>query len=290
MQELASGWSGWCALVFLLGLKHGLDADHLAAIDGLTRYNARGRGALARACGLLFSLGHGLVVVGIAVAVALGLSGLQAPSASSPALPAALTELVPQWLAATGAALSIALLTLIGVINLRAVLAAPRGQLVQPVGLKGRLLGRCTQAGRPLAVVLVGALFALSYDTVSQAALFALSTTAFGGVERALVLGVLFALGMIVTDGLNGWWISRWIARTDRLAVIASRVMGTAIGGASLLLAGWGAARLALPRIEAWSAGRELLFSAIVAAVVGASYLLAQHLAARDIARGLAPE
>jgi len=286
MQELASGWSGWCALVFLLGLKHGLDADHLAAIDGLTRYNARGRGALARACGLLFSLGHGLVVVGIAVVVALGLPDLQAPSASAPAVPA----LVPHWLEASGAAISIALLTLIGVINLRAVLAAPRGQVVQPVGLKGRLLGRCTQAGRPLAVILVGALFAVSYDTISQAALFALSATAFGGVERALVLGVLFALGMIVTDGLNGWWISRWIARTDRLAVVASRVMGAAIGGASLLLAGWGAARLALPRIEAWSAGRELLFSAIVAAVVGASFLLAQHLAARDIARGLAPE
>jgi hypothetical protein len=40
-------------LVFVLGVKHGFDADHLATIDGLTRFNARrnpaGR-AFAAAC------------------------------------------------------------------------------------------------------------------------------------------------------------------------------------------------------------------------------------------------
>ena len=35
-------------LVFVLGLKHGFDADHLAAIDGLTRYNLRQAPARAR--------------------------------------------------------------------------------------------------------------------------------------------------------------------------------------------------------------------------------------------------
>jgi hypothetical protein len=33
-------WTALCALVFVLGLKHALDADHLAAIDGMTRLNA----------------------------------------------------------------------------------------------------------------------------------------------------------------------------------------------------------------------------------------------------------
>jgi high-affinity nickel-transport protein len=285
MQELPSGWIAWCALVFVLGMKHGLDPDHLAAIDGLTRYNARNNAALARACGLLFSLGHGLVVVGIAVGVALGVASLQ-PTAGAPlAAPVA-----PVWLATAGAVVSIGFLTLLGVINLRAVLAAPAGQVARLQAIRGRLLGGVTRAGRPAAVALVGALFAVSYDTVSQATLFALSAAAFGGVERALVLGVLFALGMVVTDGLNGWWVSRWIERTDRLAVIASRVMGGAIGVASLLLAGWGVARLALPQVDAWSADRELFFSAIVAAVVAASYLLARRLAARDIAARLAAE
>jgi high-affinity nickel-transport protein len=56
-------------LVFVLGLKHGFDADHLATIDGLTRFNSRLRPGLARYCGALFSLGHGVVVVAIALAV-----------------------------------------------------------------------------------------------------------------------------------------------------------------------------------------------------------------------------
>ena len=32
MPALPSEWSALCALVFLLGLRHGFDADHLAAI------------------------------------------------------------------------------------------------------------------------------------------------------------------------------------------------------------------------------------------------------------------
>ena len=37
------------ALAFVLGLKHGMDADHLATIDGLTRCNAAA-GRLRLAC------------------------------------------------------------------------------------------------------------------------------------------------------------------------------------------------------------------------------------------------
>ena len=56
-------------LTFVLGMKHGFDANHLATIDGLTRYNARSNPYLARFCGTLFSLGHGAVVMAIALGV-----------------------------------------------------------------------------------------------------------------------------------------------------------------------------------------------------------------------------
>ena len=59
MHDLPTDWTALAALVFLLGLKHGFDADHLATIDGLTRFNARHRRPFARYCGALFSLGHG---------------------------------------------------------------------------------------------------------------------------------------------------------------------------------------------------------------------------------------
>src|SRR5260221_598841 len=47
---------GLAALFFVLGLKHGLDPDHLVAIDGFTRSSR------SRWSGLFFSLGHRVVV------------------------------------------------------------------------------------------------------------------------------------------------------------------------------------------------------------------------------------
>lgn len=272
MHDLPAEWTALCALVFLLGLKHGFDADHLATIDGLTRYNARHRRPFARYCGLLFSLGHGAIVVAIAVAVGLASERWDAPA----------------WLELSGAWISIGFLTLIGVVNLRAVLAAAPGEVLAPIGIKGRFLGRLTQAGKPVVVALVGSLFALSFDTVSQAALFSMTATQFGGVGHALFLALLFTLGMIVTDGINGLWISRLIARADQIAVIASRVMSVAVSAVSLLVAAFGAAKLALPAIDAWSDGKELAFGAIVVAVIASSYLAARWLAQRDQALALA--
>jgi high-affinity nickel-transport protein len=69
MQAPPADWLSLLLLTFVLGMKHGFDADHLATIDGLTRHNSRVRPALARYCGTLFSLGHGAVVMAIALGV-----------------------------------------------------------------------------------------------------------------------------------------------------------------------------------------------------------------------------
>ena len=270
MHELPTEWTALCALVFLLGLKHGFDADHLATIDGLTRFNTRQRRPFGRYCGALFSLGHGVVVLLIAAGVGVASERWDAP----------------EWVEAFGAWTSIAFLTLIGIVNLHAVLSAAPGEVVAPVGLKGRLLGRLHHAGRPLTVALVGALFAVSFDTIGQSALFALTAIQFGGVGHALALGLLFTFGMLVTDGINGLWISRLIARADQLACIASRVMGLAVSGVSLLVAAFGAAKLAMPAIGAWSEGKELIFGATVILLIGASFMMSRALAHRATPSG----
>lgn len=263
MHDLPTDWSALCALVFLLGMRHGFDADHLATIDGLTRLSARRKLGFSRYCGALFSLGHGVVVLGIALGVGL-LSERWAP---------------PAWMDAFGAWVSIAFLLLIGIANLRAVLQASPGSVVALVGVKGAFLGRLVRARSPLAVAAVGALFALSFDTVSQSALFAVTASQFGGVAHALVLGLLFVLGMLVTDGLNGWWISRLIARADQIAALASRIMGVAVSAVSLLVAALGLGKLLSPWLAGWSEGKELAFGAVVVLVIGGSYLVAWMLA-----------
>src|SRR5205814_6116016 len=99
-------WPGLLVLVFLLGLKHGMDPDHLATIDGLARYNLAARPRLSRWSGCLFSLGHGTVVMAVAAGVAL------TATAWSP----------PHWLEDLGAWVSIGFLSALGLLNLVAVL------------------------------------------------------------------------------------------------------------------------------------------------------------------------
>lgn len=265
MADLPADWGALCALALVLGLKHGLDADHLATIDGLTRLAAGERRRHARWCGALFSIGHGAVVVAIVVALGSLHGRWQAPG----------------WLDATGTAISLTFLLALGIANLRRVLATPPDEVVRPVGLKGRLLAPALHSPHPLVAAAVGALFAFSFDTVSQAALFAVAGDGFGP-GSAVVLALLFVLGMLITDGVNGLWISRLLARADRLAARASRLMSAAVAAVSLGVAAFGVARWVSPAAEAWAETRGSgLFGGIVVAVLLASYGLAHWWARR---------
>lgn len=267
MEPLPADWLSLLLLTFVLGMKHGFDADHLATIDGLTRYNSRHNPRLARYCGTLFSLGHGAVVM----AIALGVSAV-----------AGQWE-VPAWFGTLGSLISIVFLVALGSLNLAAVLQAAPDQLVRPIGLKGGLLGRLRHVSHPALVALVGAVLALSFDTLSQAAFFALTATRFGGWQHALVLALLFTLGMLLTDGINGLWIARLIARADQVALLASRVMGLVVAGISLLVAAFGLAKMLSPAIDAWSEGKELAFGFVLIGVIAASYLVAVRLTRRAV-------
>jgi high-affinity nickel-transport protein len=221
---MASDWIALTLLVFTLGMRHGLDADHLVAIDGLTRFNASGNPRLARRCGALFSIGHGLVVVLVALLVGV------------------LTEnfTPPHWLEELGAFISIGFLLALGVLNILAVLRAQPDEPVRLVGVKALFFTRIQHSADPFLIALVGSVFALSFDTLSQAALFAVTATQFGGIGHALALGASFTLGMLVVDGCNGLWIYHLINRSDKRALIASRVFAIVIASLSLAVAAFG--------------------------------------------------
>jgi len=260
LTDLPGGWSALCGLVAVLGIKHGFDADHLACIDGLTRYNHQRRQSFAPYCGALFSIGHGLIVIAIALVVR---AARQQCS-------------LPAWLEVTGAWISIGFLIAIGVLNLRAVFRSPSSEAVALIGLKTSFFVGLTQASRPFAVMLVGAAFAISFDTVSQAALFALASARFGSFWHTVTLASLFALGMVLADALNGLWVSRMTTRAEQTALAASRVMSVAIGSVSLLVAGIGIAALVSPSIAAWNEWRTLQVGMTVFAMVTTAYVLAR--------------
>jgi high-affinity nickel-transport protein len=263
--QLPGHWLGLLSIVFLLGLRHGLDADHLVAIDGLTRFNAARRPRLARCAGFLFSFGHGAVVTLVAAAV-----GLWARHWA-----------VPPWVDAFGTWVSIAFLTALGGLNLWAVLRARPDEVVRSVGLKGRLFTRFSQTSRPVAIALVGALFALSFDTLSQTSLLSLAAYGIGGWAFSAVLGLTFMVGMMVTDGMNGLWVSNLLRRADRRALVASRTLGLTIANLSFVVALFSLLGLCSDAVGRWQQGRELLLGLGVIAMVLLSYGLALQMTRR---------
>jgi high-affinity nickel-transport protein len=204
------------ALAFAFGIKHGLDPDHLVTIDGLVRYNASAKPWLSRWAGILFSIGHGLVVIAAVEVIAL--------------MPGRIS--LPLWLEGLGEAVSIFTLLLLGSLNLYAAFNIKQ-TAARPVGLKSWMQ---FQAGHPAIVLGIGALFALSFDTMSQAVFFSQAANNISIELYAFTLGVVFTLGMIVSDGVNGMLTARFVKESAKRALIASRIMSLFIGSLSLLV------------------------------------------------------
>jgi high-affinity nickel-transport protein len=260
-------WLTLCATVFALGLRHGLDADHLAAIDGMTRFNHGACRPMARWCGALFSVGHGAVVILVAATAGAAVRNYA----------------IPPWATKVGEWASIGVLLSLGILNL-VQLRAPTGRPLAPVGLQGRLLSRLTRTANPVSAAAVGALFALSFDTLSQALLFSATAARFQGWRSALILGALFAFGMLLLDGLNGACLARLLNRADATAKAISRGLGMVVAVLSLVVGAAGALRLLSPRLnDTIESQTGFLGVVLISAVVASAGLLALWQPARKI-------
>ncbi len=190
------------ALVAMLGFRHGFDADHIAAVDGMTRARQLqcSYGA-ARRVGLQFALGHS-AVIGVVSLLLYGHSSH-----------------LPSWLDGVGVFISSAFLLVIGLSNLRhALRPAHGGHAASPVAA---LLLRVS--GGNLHPMLVGMAFAMSFDAMAQAAFFASRGGAINGMAAVALLAAAFGAGMVLADAANGALIAWCAARGDQAARQASR-------------------------------------------------------------------
>ena len=169
-------------LVLLLGLRHGLDPDHIAVIDNLTFRAAEERPRWAPWTGTLFAIGHSLSVAAVAIGVAMLFPRFAWPDWASTVI---------DWAV-------IGLLMLVGVLNL---LALRRPGAYTPVGWRQGLIPRALRgSSHPLAIVTTGIVFGLVFDTATQAAAWGLAASSTAGVSGAAIVAAVFALGMILTD------------------------------------------------------------------------------------------
>ena len=203
---------GTAFLAYALGLRHAVDADHLAAIDNVTRkLMQQGRRPLA--VGLFFSLGHSTVVIAASAALALSSSAIEARFA--PLRPIG-------GLIGTG----VSALFLLGIAAANAIVLAQLwrvsrrlrrgGGLIEEdldaLQAKGGFLNRLCRPvfrliGRSWHMYPLGLLFGLGFDTATEIALLGLSATeASKGLPiwSIIVFPALFAAGMSLADTLDG--------------------------------------------------------------------------------------
>lgn len=201
-------------LVFVLGMRHGLDADHLACIDGLARYNWRKGSRIARWVGTLFSFGHGFVVAGVAVILGMFTESFR----------------FPEYFDSIAAWVSIVSLFFIGVLNTYSLLRTKSGSGgFQVRGIKSKFIPKALQeTTNPLAVVLIGGLFALAADTVSQTSVWAFAA-GNAGSYMPFVVGLVFMAGIMLTDTLDSFIAYRVINQSGSMGRSASRLMGWVI-------------------------------------------------------------
>lgn len=199
---------------YLLGLRHGFDADHIAAIDNTTR-KLMADGQKPTSTGFWFAMGHSSVVLAMAVLVAAGARSVGTLlDEDSPARHA---------LSLTGTLVSGLFLYLIAVLNILALTGIVRAyrrlrsghyrdedleQALNDRGLLARLLrpilDRVTHSAQ---LYPVGLLFGLGFDTATEVAVLALAGTgAAVGLpwHAVLVLPLLFAAGMALVDTADG--------------------------------------------------------------------------------------
>jgi high-affinity nickel-transport protein len=212
---------GTALLAYVLGLRHAVDADHIASIDNVVR-KLMAEGKRPFSVGLFFSLGHSLAIALAVAAIAAAAFALENRFREFKSIGSVI---------GTGASASF-LLAIAGInlVILRAVWRsfrrARRGEPVAEQELNLLLSGRgfLARIFRPLFRMVsrswqmfpIGFLFGLGFDTATEISLFTVAASqASGGMTfgTIMIFPALFTAGMTLLDttdsvlmvGAYGW-------------------------------------------------------------------------------------
>jgi high-affinity nickel-transport protein len=190
---------GTALLAYTFGLRHAVDADHIAAIDGVTR-RLMHDGKRPVGVGLFFALGHSTIVVLLTLGIVFAAGAVQ--------------RHIP-LLRAGGDVAG----TILSALFLLAISAANAGVLIDVMRSGGRGTangaGFLTRIFRPVLSAVdsswkmypVGVLFGLGFDTATEVGLLGIAAIEAGkGLPAGaiLIFPLLFTAGMSLLDTTNG--------------------------------------------------------------------------------------
>ncbi|HEY3873827.1 MAG TPA: HoxN/HupN/NixA family nickel/cobalt transporter [Actinocrinis sp.] len=202
-----------------LGARHAFDADHISAIDNVTRkFMADGKRPLAT--GFFFALGHSTIVVavgvGITVAAKAVFGAMVDPNSTYETLGGALGTVTAACFLYLIAGLN--LIVLAGIVKV--FRSMRRGEYdeqelerqLQARGLMYRFFGRFMRSiNHTWQMFFVGNVFGIGFDTATEVVLLAATAyAASSGLPfyAVLTLPLLFAGGMTLFDTLDGCFMN----------------------------------------------------------------------------------
>ena len=244
---------GTALLAYTFGLRHAVDADHIAAIDNVTRKLMQ-QGQRPVGVGLFFSLGHSAIVVLMSIGVAFAASALTSRFDSMKEVGGVISTI-----ASASFLFAIAFINNLVLISVyRTFQAVKRGEpfAEEDFDILLNKRGFLSRIFRPLFKLVtkswhmfaIGFLFGLGFDTATEVALFGISSAqAANGMSLAtiMVFPLLFTAGMTLIDttdgvlmlGSYGWAFMRPIRKLyyNMTITAVSVVVAVLIGGLETL-------------------------------------------------------
>jgi nickel/cobalt transporter (NiCoT) family protein len=244
---------GTALLAYTFGLRHAVDADHIAAIDNVTRKLMQ-QGQRPVGVGLFFSLGHSAIVVLMSIGVAFAASALTSRFDSMKEVGGVISTI-----ASASFLFAIAFINILVLISVyRTFQAVKRGEpfAEEDFDILLNKRGFLSRIFRPLFKLVtkswhmfaIGFLFGLGFDTATEVALFGISSAqAANGMSLAtiMVFPLLFTAGMTLIDttdgvlmlGAYGWAFMRPIRKLyyNMTITAVSVVVAVLIGGLETL-------------------------------------------------------
>ena len=244
---------GTAFLAYSFGLRHAVDADHIAAIDNVTRKLMQ-EGKQPVAVGFMFSLGHSTVVILACVAIAATALAFKTQIDSVREIGGLIGTLVSAFFLLIIAAINLIVLRSVYQTFRRVCRGAPYVEEDFNMLLADR--GFLARIFRPMFRIItrswhmypLGLLFGLGFDTATEIALLGISASEVArglSIWSILIFPALFTAGMALVDtsdgilmlGAYGWAFVKPIRKLyyNMTITLVSVLVAVFIGGIEVL-------------------------------------------------------
>jgi high-affinity nickel-transport protein len=202
---------GTAFLAYTFGLRHAVDADHIAAIDNVTRKLMQ-EGTRPISVGFFFSLGHSTVVVIASLIVYSIAAAVQNQFDAFRAIGATVGTSVSSFFLLAIALMNIVILRGVWRTFQEVRKGGPGNDQSTEILIGGGLVARLFRPlfrllSKPWQMYPIGFLFGLGFDTATEVALLGISAAAAAkglSVSSMAVFPVLFTAGMTLVDTTDG--------------------------------------------------------------------------------------